>query len=396
MTLRTIATAATALLVVAAIGALVTWRLLAPQSTAPRPQSRMEVPVEVAPVVVGPIEDARVFSASLESRARVTIASKVSGLVTSLPLDLADQVQRGQIVARLDDAESAQSVAQAQAELAVANADLVDARNALEIAQRELDRTTELNDQGIATDTELDTARAAQLAASAAHEVAKANILRVESLLESARIRQSYTTIRADWEGTNDTRVVANRYVEEGETVSANQPILAIIDLDPVVAAFTVTERDYARMRVGQSVTLTTDAYPNRSWTGAIERIAPAFDEGSRQARVEVRVENTDQALRPGMFARVRAVLDTVEQTTIVEQRAIVNRGGQDVVFVIDDTVTPPVARAVPVRVGIIQGTRAQATTLGDAAPLSGRVVTLGQQLLDDGSPVTIPAERDQ
>ncbi len=396
MTLRTIATAATALLVVAAIGALVTWRLLAPQTTAPRPQSRMEVPVEVAPVVVGPIEDARVFSASLESRARVTIAAKVSGLVTSLPLDLADQVQRGQIVARLDDAESAQSVAQAQAELAVANANLVDARNALEIAQRELDRTTELNDQGIATDTELDTARAAQLAASAAHEVAKANILRVESLLESARIRQSYTTIRADWEGTNDTRVVANRYVEEGETVSANQPILAIIDLDPVVAAFTVTERDYARMRVAQSVTLTTDAYPNRSWTGAIERIAPAFDEGSRQARVEVRVENTDQALRPGMFARVRAVLDTVEQTTIVEQRAIVNRGGQDVVFVIDDTVTPPVARAVPVRVGIIQGTRAQATTLGDAAPLSGRVVTLGQQLLDDGSPVTIPAERDQ
>jgi RND family efflux transporter MFP subunit len=396
MTLRTIATAATALLVVAAIGALVAWRLLAPQAAAPRPQSRMEIPVEVAPVVVGPIEDARVFSASLEARARVTIAAKVSGLVTSLPLDLADQVERGQIVARLDDAESAQSVAQAQAELAVAQADVVDARNALEIAQRELDRTTELNDQGIATDTELDTARAAQLAASAAHEVAKANIQRVESLLESARIRQSYTTIRADWEGTNDTRVVANRYVEEGETVSANQPIIAIIDLDPVVAAFTVTERDYARMRVGQSVTLTTDAYPNRSWTGAIERIAPAFDEGSRQARVEVRVENTDEALRPGMFARVRAVLATVEQTTIIEQRAIVNRGGQDVVFVIDDAVTPPVARAVPVRVGIIQGTRAQATTLDDTEPLRGRVVTLGQQLLDDGSPVTIPAERDQ
>lgn len=396
MTLRTLSTAAAALLVVAAIGALIAWRLVAPQSDAPRPQSRLEIPVEVSAIEFGPIEDARIFSASLESRARVTIAAKVSGLVTALPLDLADQVQRGQIVARLDDAESAQSVAQAQADLAVAQADVIDARNALEIAQRELDRTTELNDQGIATDTELDTARAAQLGASAAHEVAKANIQRVESLLESARIRQSYTTIRADWEGTSDTRVVANRYVEEGETVSANQPIITVIDLDPIIAAFTVTERDYARMRVGQSVTLTTDAYQGRSWIGAIERIAPSFDEGSRQARVEVRVDNTDEALRPGMFARVRAVLETVERTAIVPQRAIVNRAGQDTLFLVDDSTTPASARAVPVRVGIIQGERAQVTPIDDAAPFQGRVVTLGQQLLDDASPITIPAERDQ
>lgn len=396
MTLRTLATAATALLIVAAVGALVTWRLLSPQANAPRPQSRMEIPVEVAPIQVGPIEDARVFSASLEARASVTIAAKVSGLITSLPLDLADRVEQGQTVATLDSAESAQNVAQAQAELAVAQADLIDTKNALEIAQRELDRTRELNTQGIATDTELDTARATQLAASAEHEVAKANIQRVQSVLEAARIRQSYTTIRADWEGTSGTRVVANRYVEEGETITANQPIIRIIDLDPVIAAFTVTERDYARMRVGQSVTLTTDAYQGRTWTGAIERIAPAFDEGSRQARVEVRIDNTDEALRPGMFARVRAVLETIDSTTIVPERSIATRSGERVVFVIDDSVTPPVARARAINVGVIQDEHAQVTPIDDSTPFEGRVVTLGQQLLDDGSPISIPSERDQ
>ncbi len=251
------------------------------------------------------------------------------------------------------------------------------------IAARELERVAALHDRGIASDSQLDTARAAEASRRAAVQVAEARVLRAEAALASARIRLGYASITADWEGGDDQRVVAERYAEEGDTVSANTPLLAIIELDPIRAVIFVTERDYALLASGQAVRLETDAYPARQWRGEVARVAPVFREGSRQARVEIRVGNADAALKPGMFVRVEAVLDRVLDATLVPARALVERGGRDFVFVMEgeDSV-----RAVEVALGIRDGETQQVEGEG----LSGRVVTLGQQLLDDGSRVRV------
>jgi RND family efflux transporter MFP subunit len=182
--------------------------------------------------------------------------------------------------------------------------------------------------------------------------------------------------------------VVAERYVDEGETLAANAPLLRIVELDPIVAVFFVTERDYALLRTGQNATIATDAFPGVRFDGSIERIAPVFREATRQARVEVRVDNPDLHLKPGMFARATVVLDRLEQAVIVPQQALTTRDGGDGVFLVAPDGASVVWREV--QPGIRQDGRVAIE--GDLR--DGLVVVLGQQLLDDGSAIRIAETR--
>ncbi len=371
---------------IVAIVALVVRRLPAADQANDRAARLRPAPVEVAKVEHGPIENRRTFSGALEAAARVTVAPKVAGRIVSLPVDLADTVRRGQIVATLDNDEYAQSVMQAEAELAVARANVAEAASALTIAARELDRVRTLHDRGVASDSQFDTITAEHLSKSAAVEVAKAQATRAEAALQAARIRLGYTSIEATWSGNDDERVVGEQFAEEGDTVAANTPLLSIVQLDPIQAVIFVTERDYASLSHGQPVTLWTDAYPGRPWSGWIDRVAPIFREGSRQARVEVGVPNEEGLLRPGMFVRVETVLGRLEAATIVPTESLTERDGQTVVFVVNPDGRS--VRMVPVTTGIRQGARVEVTGEG----IEGRVVTLGHQLLDDDSAIVIPA----
>ncbi len=358
--------------------------------TGDRKTGARSAPVEVAPIQRGPIEWRRTFSGALEATDRLVVAPKVSGRIERLAVDFADPVQRGQIVVELDNGEYVQAVAQGKAELAVAKANLVEASNALEIARRELNRTKKLRERGVASEARLDEAQANQLARQSQQVVAGAQVTRAEAALETARIRLSYTKIHAEWSGGDDARVVAERFIDEGETVSANTPLLSIIELDPITGVIFVTEREYSRLRAGQAVTLTTDGYPGEEFAGRIERIAPVFREATRQARVEVTVKNPDSRLKPGMFIRADIILDRVADAVIIPEAALTRRGDTTGIFLVNND-----GRTVSwhsVKVGIREGERVQ--ILGEE--LSGQVVTLGQQLVDDGSEITIPAEQEK
>ncbi len=386
MRLRVLFPVGVVLIAVAAVAWLVQDRL---QDMARQPGQRAtgalgSVPVEVAEVQHGPIELLRTFTGTLDAHGEFVVAPKVGGRIEQLNVDLADAVLRGQVVARLDNAEHLQAVAQAQADLEVAKANLAEARSLLVIAERELEREDKASQRGVSSESQRDAAKADQLAKRAHVEVTRAQVTRVQAELETARIRLGYTEVAAAWRGGNERRVVAERYVDEGETVSANAPLLRIVELDPITAVFFVTERDYALLRPGQDALLSTDAYPDASFRGRIERIAPVFRESTRQARVELRVDNPDLRLKPGMFVRADVVLDRVEEATIVPEPALTTRDGREGVFVVSAD-----GRSVhwrEVQVGIRQGNRVQAIAGG----LTGRVVTLGQQLLEEGSAVTL------
>jgi len=345
-------------------------------------------PVEVAPIETGTIVLRRTFSGTLESPAQFVAAPKVGGRVVQLLADVSDTVTRGQVVAELDSDEYEQAVAQARADLAVAQANLTEAENGLEIAQRNLDRITTLRERGVSSETQFDTAKAEQLSREADVAVAKAQVTRAESALESARIRLGYTQVTVNWTGGDERRIVAERFVEEGDTVSANTPLVSIVELDPIQGVMFVTERDYGRLATGQAITLRADAYPNETFAGTITRIAPVFRASSRQARVELRSPNTDHKLKPGMFIRATVELDQADDATIVPEEAITRRSDTEGVFVVNES--DMTVRWRPVTIGIRNAGRVRISGEG----LSGRVVTLGQQLLDDGTAITIPDEQ--
>lgn len=360
------------------------------QATAPsRSAARPPAPVEVAPVTRGELVRRRTISGTLEASAEFVVAPKVSGRVVRLEVDISDPIERGQVVARLDDAEHVQAVAQAEADLAVANAQLAEAAGALEIAERTLSRMQSLRDREMAATFELDSALADHVARKAQLAVATARVARAESTVEAARIRLGYTLVIADWGDGDDARVVAERFVDAGETVAANAPLFRVVELDPIVGAVYVPERDYAGLRPGQSVALSTDAFPDETFEGRIARIAPVFREATRQARVELVISNGAHALKPGMFIRATVEVARVEDAAIVPYAAMTDRHGEKGVFGLDADGVHASWR--PVRAGIREGDRIEVVPL-DGEDLTGRVVTLGQHLVDDGAAVSIPA----
>ena len=185
-------------------------------------------------------------------------------------------------------------------------------------------------------------------------------------------------------------RVVAERYLDEGQTVAANAPLLLIVELHPINGVVYVTEKDYARLKPGQSVSLTTDAYPEEQFRGQIDRIAPVFRKSTRQARVEMTIENEQHRLKPGMFIRATVVMEKVPEATIIPEQALTTRNEKSGVFVVNDDGKSVVWREV--KVGIREGHRVQVEGEG----LSGLVVTLGQQLVSDGSAITISNDQNE
>ena len=187
----------------AGLGWVLFRQLPGPTGPGGRNRAQGSAPVEVGQVQRGPIELRRTYSGTLEARAEFVVAPKVSGRVERLTVNLADTVKRGQIVAELDNDEYVQEVAQARADLEVARANLSEAKSALEIADRDLERIQTLRGRGVASESQLDGARANHLTKQAQLEVAMAQVAKAESSLETANIRLRYTKVRASWTSYN-------------------------------------------------------------------------------------------------------------------------------------------------------------------------------------------------
>lgn len=346
--------------------------------------SRGTVPVEIAAIERGPITARRTVSGSLEAAAEFVVAAKVGGRVAELEVEIGDTVERGAIVARLDDDEFGQAVLQAEADLAVARANHVEARSALEISTRALTRLEALLEEGVSSEAQLDDARSRELASRSRLEVTAASIANAEAALLAARVRLGYVTVAADWNGDDELRVVGERFVDEGGNVPPNTPLLSIIRISPIIAVVSVAERDYRGLSLDQRAVLTTDAYPGREFSGKIVRIAPIFNRATRQARVELELANPDGALKPGMFVRATLELDHVDDAIIVPSEALTERADSMGLFVLADGAEK--VRWVPVEVGLRGEQRLQ--VVGE--DLQGSVVVLGQELCDDGASVHI------
>ncbi len=367
---------------------LLGWRILAKLSSGSGDGNRRAirpVPVEVAPAVRRSMRDVAEFTGTLLPRSRFIVAPKVPGRLEKLLVNIGDPVRNGDLIAILDSAEYAQQLAQAQAELEVTRASLADSRSALDVAAREHERAQELRTQKVASEAELDEARAHHDAAQAKYEVTQAQIEQKEAALKAAEVRLSYTRIQAAWDNGENPRLVSERFVDEGAMLGANDPIVAIVDLSTVIAVVNVIEEDFPEIRVGQAATAATDAYPGQEFAGHIVRRAPVLKEESRQARVEIEIPNADRRLAPGMFVRVKIQFGEHPETTAVPVAALVRRNGLSGVFLADEASHQ--ARFVPVTTGFTEKNWVEILE----PALTGRVVTLGQHLLEDGARIELP-----
>jgi len=332
------------------------------------------------------LRDVAVFTGSLVGKSRLTIAPRVGGRLEKLLVDVGDPVRRGDLVAQVDDEEFAQQVERAKAELAVARASVQECAANLNAVRREFDRIQTLREKQIASESEHDQVQAQLEVQQARCQVAEAQVVQKAAALKEAEIRLSYTRIHAVWEGGDETRFVGERFADQAALLTANTPVLSLLDISTLTAVVYAIERDYARIQAGQSVTVTTDAYPGRTFEGRVTRIAPQLQETSRQARVEVDIENPGLALKPGMFVRAAIEFEARADVWTVPVSALARRNGQQGVFVVDADGRN--VHYVALELGVSEGDLIEVIR---PVP-DGPVVVMGQHLLDDGMTVRVVA----
>jgi membrane fusion protein, multidrug efflux system len=317
---------------------------------APGPAARgaMVVPVETAPVQVGPIQRRLTAVGSLRSNESVIIRPEVAGRIVEIRFEEGEQVERGQVLLVLDDSVYRAEVEQVQASLV--------------LSQANHDRAIDLVQRGAGT--------------TKARDEAIAQLHADQAALHLARARLDKTVIRAPFDG-----VVGLREVSVGDFVAVGQDIVNLEQIDPLKADFRVAEVYLAAVGPGQRIELSADAFPGETFAGEVYAIDPLIDESGRSIVLRARLPNPDGRLRPGLFVRVALVLNEREDAIQVPEQALVPRGQDQFVFRVED------GKAVFTQVTVGIRREGMVEILEGLDP-DDEVVTAGQLKLRDGAPV--------
>ena len=290
------------------------------------PEAAARAGVVVVPVASESASDAIRLPGVVEPNAyrQVIVTPLVAGRVTRMAAELGDRVRRGQILAEIYSPE-----------LAEAQTKYVAARAMLEAHDRELQRTDRLAAIGAASRQEVERIHAEHAAQTAEVQSARSRLellgvpaAALDRLAAGAEVVAT-TSVAAPADG-----VITERQANVGLNVDPSTKLVTIVDLSSVWVVADVYEQDFARVRAGQTVAITTTAYPGRRLDGRISYIDPQMTPDTRTARVRVEVANPRQELRLGMYAEVLVTGTEAGPVTLVPQSAVQHVGDRTVVYV--------------------------------------------------------------
>src|SRR6202158_6369907 len=293
---------------------------------------------------------------------QVNVTSDVSGRITDIMFTPGANVKAGSPLVQLFDAPD--------------RGDLASFKALATGAQLALERAKQLAARQFGPQATAD-------AAQATFDQANAGIAKTEALI-------SQKLVRAPFDGE-----LGVRHVEVGQYLTAGTQIVTLTNLSTLYANFTVTEKDSAHLKVGQTVRIAVDAYPGRAFDGEINAIEPQIATDTRNIRVQATLDNPDHILKPGMFATTTVVLPDKPAVVTVPETAVDYTLYGDSVFLItekkeDDGKTSLTAVRTFVRTGNRINGRAE--ILSGLKP-GDRVVAVGQLKLQSGAAVAISAE---
>ncbi len=291
--------------------------------------------------------------------AEVKVGARLSGKLQRLHANIGDRVEQGQLLAELEKDDLEAAVVQRQAEVAVADAQVVEANARLKLAEQEHIRQTALVAQNITSRSELDLAARDLEVGQATLGLAQRRVEAARAILREAEVKRSYATLTAPIAG-----VVGSVSTQEGETVAAgfNAPtFVTIIDLKRLQVDAFVDEVDIGKVRPGQKALFTVDAFPGREFEGEVTAIYPKAVIQDNVVNYDVVVDVRtpyDGLLRPDMTASVIILLEARRGVLAVPEQAIKRERGKTVVYLKADPV-----EARPVKLGWKDGSWVEITS---------------------------------
>lgn len=307
-------------------------------------------PVEVVDLKSSVVHEDLQAVGALRSNESVMMRPEVAGRIAAIGFRDGQPVKRGQLLVQLDAALNEAEVAQARAEL--------------DLAKSNLKRTADLASKNFVS--------------GSAQETAASNVEVLAARLKLAEARLAKMGIQAPFDG-----VVGIRNVSVGDYVKDGADLINIEDIGVLKVDFRLPERYLPQMRPGQAVEVSADAFPGRSYRGAVEAINPRVDANGRSLELRARLSNSDGRLRPGMFARVRIIVGERTNALLVPEEAIVPLGDDFFVF----TVVDGKANRIRVKLGVRRDSQVE---LLEGVKPGDKVITAGMRVQRDGQPVRI------
>jgi len=282
------------------------------------------VPVSVVRVEPSPLDLTIDITGNLVSKTWVQVKAETTGRLVKFPKQEGDPVSAGEAIAWVNTENYELALRQAQTAVQVAEAGLERARVMQEYNQSELERSQNLLKSGGITEKELRAAESAQRDTQAQTQLAQAQLDQARAALEVAQKRLRDTTILAPVGGE-----IEKKMVNVGAYVEPSTVILTIVDNRQLELETPVPSADLGQVRSGQSVTFQVNSYPDTTFSGQVIEVNPAVDPLSRAAKVRIRVDNSGGKLKAGMFAD-GDILTGVDQEAIVIPAAAVYRNQGD------------------------------------------------------------------
>jgi RND family efflux transporter MFP subunit len=243
------------------------------------------------------------------ARTRASVAAKLPGRIAELRVSEGSTLRRGEVIARLENADYQAQAAQAEAALSTARAELVEARAERDVLARDARRLGDMRAKSpeLVAEQEYDMAQSRAAQAAARAQASEARIASADANLRFARANLENTVIRAPFTGT-----VLRKEAEIGEVVAPSVgggltrgAVVTMADLTTLEVEVDVNEAYIARVRKQGPARITLDAYPDTAFRGEVRQVVPTADRQRATVQVKVTIVDRDPRILPEMGARV-------------------------------------------------------------------------------------------
>ncbi|MCH8498992.1 MAG: efflux RND transporter periplasmic adaptor subunit [Marinobacter sp.] len=286
-------------------------------------------------------------------RARIQVAARATGAVEAVTVDEGHRVTAGQILVRIDVSEARAELQKAEAEAA--------------LARFNYERASRLRERNVTSDAELESTRAA--------------VQVTESLVRLWQTRAAYGQVLSPVDG-----VVSRRFVEPGEAVQAQSPVVELVTLDDLQARFMVSERDAVQLQAGQVFAVRLDALPGQVIDAPLLRVAPSTREQSRLVQVDLSLPSglADQGIGAGYTVRGSARTDVRDDVMAIPTAAIGRAESSAFVMVVDEENR---LQRRTVETGVVRGDR---TEIVQGLSPGDRILATSPLDMREGQPVRV------
>lgn len=349
------------------------------------------VEVEVASVSqVYPSQAFTLLNASgyVVAQRKAAVASKTTAQLVWLGVEEGSRVQRGQVIARLENRDAAAVRGQAAANLDNARAVLEQAKAELRDATLNFKRQKELIESGVVAKADYDAAEARYKRAKAGVAATEANITALSSALRGAEAQLDYTLIRAPFNAVVLTKDadVGDIVTPLGAAANAKAAVVTIADMDSLEVEADVSESNLEKIKVGQPCEITLDALPDVRFRGVTHTIVPTADRAKATVMVKVRFVDIDRRILPEMSAKVAFLERPVKSeeqrpVTAINPQALVKSGGETFVFVVKDDIAVK-------RVVIVGSSVGDMVRITSGVKPGDKIVVKPSAKLRDGKPI--------